>query len=156
MSYCCCPNPETCNAADDDLQANVVFPIHVLTWMYFYQENQRKHEGNMQTRLMQWSQTQLLSVSSRFYLLCCLRCVSALPQLDLSVGEAQLPQAGQLLLSVLQGLELGKASHSSCLFPKWPIERRRGEALPLGDTSVGQNFFQNETEDFLSTCRIHS
>lgn len=48
-----------------------------------------------------------LSVSSSFYLLCYIWCVSALPQLDLSVGEAQLPQTGQLLLPILQGLELG-------------------------------------------------
>lgn len=73
-----------------------------------------------------------------FYLLCCLWCISALPQLDLGVIQAQLPQAGQFLLPILQGLELGEALHSRCLLPKRPIKRRWGEALPLGYTSVRQ------------------
>lgn len=91
-----------------------------------------------------------------FYLLCCLWCISALPQLDLGVIQAQLPQAGQFLLPILQGLELGKALHSCCLLPKRPIKRRWGEALPLGYTSVRQKWFQNEikTKLWKSSCSL--
>lgn len=98
-----------------------------------------------------------LSVSSRLYLLRCFWCVSALPQLDLGVSEAQLPQAGQLLFPVLQGLELGQAPHSGRLLPKRPIECRRGEALPLGYASVRQNLFQSEISVWtLGVCDVLS
>ena len=115
------------------------------------QENQRKYEEKMQTPHIQGQESNPVPpVSSRFYLLY----VSALPQLDLSVCKAQLPQAGQLLLPVLQGLELREASHSSCLLPKRLIERRRGKALLLGYTSVGQNLDQNEINTKL--CLHHA
>lgn len=78
------------------------------------------------------------SVFSGFYLLSRLWIITVLPQLDLGLRQAQLPQAGQLLLPVLQRLELREAPHSLRLLPKRPVERRRGKAPPLGDTSTGQ------------------
>lgn len=72
------------------------------------------------------------------YLLFLLRGFSLQPQLDLTICEAEFPQTHELLLPLLQGLKLGQASHARRLLPKRPIERRRGEALPLGYTPAPQ------------------
>lgn len=62
--------------------------------------------------------------------------VSVPPQLDLGVGEAQLSQAGEFLLPILQRLELGQTAHSCRLFPKRLVQRSRGKTFLLSYAAV--------------------
>lgn len=101
-------------------------------------------------------QQSLLCVSRLFHLLRCLWSISALPQLDLSLSQAQFPQAGQLLVPILQSLELGQAPHSGCLVPKRPIECSRGKALLLGYTSETQYIAALSEDAFnMTLSQIH-
>lgn len=86
------------------------------------------------------------------YLLFLLRGFSLQPELDLSICEAEIPQTHELLLPLLQGLKLGQASHASRLLPKRTIERRRGEALPLGYTSATQ---KRQVLFKIFVCRVY-
>lgn len=63
--------------------------------------------------------------------------LSVPPQLDLGVSEAQLSQAGELLLSILQCLELGQTVHPCRLLAERLVQRSRGKAFLLRYTAVG-------------------
>lgn len=60
--------------------------------------------------------------------------VSALPQSNLDLTEAQLPQAGLLFLPILQRPKLGQTPYSGSLISKGLVQGCWGEAPLLGYT----------------------